>query len=78
MTPGRRRISGCDDCPLVARRDFLERATLAVAGAFAALGLSPARSRALGVRLGRGTWSRDEEHAYPIPASDGATIDKEN
>jgi Rieske Fe-S protein len=22
-------------------------------------------------------WSRDEEHAYPIPAGDGATIDKD-
>jgi len=22
-------------------------------------------------------WSRDEEHAYPIPATDGATIDKD-
>jgi len=78
VTPGGRSISGCDDCPLVARRDFLEHATIAVAVAFAALGLSPARSRALGVRLGRAAWSRDEEHAYPIPTSDGAMIDKEN
>jgi len=30
------------------------------------------------VRFGGALWSRDEEHAYPIPAGDGATIDKEN
>lgn len=68
----------CRDCPLVDRRDFLERATLAVGSALTALGISPRQAKALSVRLGRSLWSRDEEHAYPIPQSDGATIDKEN
>jgi Rieske Fe-S protein len=62
----------------VDRRDFLERATIAVSAAFATLGVTPTRSRGLVVRVGRAAWSRDEEHAYPIPPSDGATIDKEN
>jgi len=44
----------------------------------ATLGLSPAEARAVSVRFGGALWSRDEEHAYPIPAGDGATIDKEN
>jgi Rieske Fe-S protein len=62
----------------VDRRGFLEHATIAVAGAFAALGLSPVPSGALTLRFGGVLWSRDEEHAYPIPPSDGATIDKDN
>jgi nitrite reductase/ring-hydroxylating ferredoxin subunit len=68
----------CRECPLLDRRDFLGQATIVVGGALAVLGLSPSRARALSVRFGRAVWSRDEEHAYPIPASDGATIDKEN
>jgi len=77
MTVGRR-VQGCETCPLVDRRDFLEHATIAVASALAALGLSPVQCRALDRRFGRAVWSRDEEHAYPIPATDGVTIDKEN
>ncbi|HYL21463.1 MAG TPA: Rieske (2Fe-2S) protein [Gemmatimonadales bacterium] len=52
--------------------------TVLVGGVVAALGLSPAEARAVRVRFGRALWSRDEEHAYPLPAGDGATIDKEN
>lgn len=33
---------------------------------------------ALNVRLGAPVWSKDEEHAYPIPATDSTTIDKDN
>lgn len=74
------RGGSCADCPLGAagRRDFLREALLAVAGAYAALGLAPERAVALSVRLGSALSSRDEEHTYPLPASDGATIDKEN
>jgi Rieske Fe-S protein len=57
----------CGDCPLpdrIDRRGFLELAMVAFAGA-------------LSVGFGRASWSRDEEHAYPIPATDGATIDKD-
>jgi Rieske Fe-S protein len=51
---------------------------VAVAGALAALAVAPAQAGALSVRFGRAIWSRDEEHAYPIPATDGTTIDKDN
>jgi nitrite reductase/ring-hydroxylating ferredoxin subunit len=68
----------CADCALLKRRDFLERAMVAVAGALAALAVAPAQAGALSVRFGRAIWSRDEEHAYPIPATDGTTIDKDN
>jgi len=71
----------CSDCPLpgiINRRDFLDRATVAVAGALVALGVAPARAGALSVRFGRAIRSTGEEHAYPIPAADGATIDKDN
>jgi Rieske Fe-S protein len=67
----------CDACPLQRRRDFLREALLAVAGAYATLGAASARS-ALSVRVGRALSSNGEEHAYPIPTSDGALIDKEN
>jgi Rieske Fe-S protein len=63
---------------MVDRRAFVENVTLLVGGVVAALGLSPADARAVTVRFGRALWNRDEEHAYPIPAGDGATIDKEN
>jgi Rieske Fe-S protein len=71
-------FAACDDCPLERRRDFLREALLAVAGAYATLGAAPARAAALSVRFGRALSGGDEEHAYPIPAADGAMIDKDN
>ncbi len=68
----------CDTCPLEGRRAFLRDALLAVAGAYAALGAAPARAAALSVRFGRALSSGDEEHTYPLPATDGALIDKDN
>jgi Rieske Fe-S protein len=43
---------------------------------FAALGLSLRDAQALPVRAVAALASRGEERTYPIPASDGATIDK--
>jgi nitrite reductase/ring-hydroxylating ferredoxin subunit len=68
----------CQGCVVRGRRDFLQEAMLALAGAYATLGLSPARAAALSVRLSTALSNRGEEHVYPIPADDGATIDKEN
>jgi nitrite reductase/ring-hydroxylating ferredoxin subunit len=68
----------CDGCHIAGRRDFLRDAWLAVAGAYATLGASPTRASALRVRFDRALSSRDEEHSYPIPATDGALIDKDN
>lgn len=58
----------CTDCPLpryIDRRNFLQLAMVAFGGA-------------LNLRLGRAIWSRDEEHAYPIPAADSTIIDKDH
>jgi len=78
MTTRRDRPSACPGCPIVDRRAFVENVTVLVGSVVATLGLSPAEARAVSVRFGGALWSRDEEHAYPIPAGDGATIDKEN
>jgi nitrite reductase/ring-hydroxylating ferredoxin subunit len=71
----------CDGCGLAGggggRRDFLREALGAVAAAFAGLGAAPAHAAALVVRFGSALAVRDEEHTYPIPAADGATIDKD-
>lgn len=68
----------CDRCPLVERRDFLREAGVAAAAICAALGIPVRGAQALAIRFGGPRSSRDEEHAYPIPATDGATIDREN
>lgn len=69
---------GCDACTLVERRSFLRNTTLAVAGIFAGLGIPASSASALTWRLMRPLASRDEEHTYPIPVADGASIDKDN
>lgn len=60
----------CDGCPLVPRRDFLRDAGLLAAGllfagAMPMEAITPVRESA-------------EEKTYPIPAKDGAQIDKGN
>jgi nitrite reductase/ring-hydroxylating ferredoxin subunit len=69
---------GCDDCPFVDRRAFLANAVRLAAGAFLALGAAPARAAALQVGLTRGTRVHGDQHVFPIPAGDGAAIDKDN
>lgn len=72
----------CDGCPLiVSRREFVRSAGV-VAGIVAALGLTPSRGRAMPL-LGmtapvRRAGGRDQEKAYPIPATDGVQIDRDN
>jgi nitrite reductase/ring-hydroxylating ferredoxin subunit len=68
----------CDACPLVERRSFLRDAGLTVAAIFAGLGVPGRRARALAIRFAGPSASVGEEHTYPIPAADGATIDKDN
>lgn len=65
-------------CPLAERRAFLQEVSLLVASLFAAVGASPARAATLGLRLARGFASTGAEQGYPIPTTDGATIDKDN
>jgi Rieske Fe-S protein len=71
-------VSGpdCGRCELEGRRDFL-RAAASLLATFAALGASPAVAEALTVRAGAALRVRGTDVTYPIPAADGATIDKQ-
>jgi Rieske Fe-S protein len=73
----------CDGCPLVDRRQFVRSAGVMALGIIAALGLKPAVGEAmpfLGYTkpIDGGASARDQEKAYPIPATDGAQIDRDN
>lgn len=63
-------------CALEERREFL-RAAATFLATMAALGVSPAAAEAMSVRAGRALRVRGTDVTYPIPAADGATIDKE-
>lgn len=67
----------CDACPLATRRSFLRDAALAVAGTFVALGAAPRAARAMTVAFGRAERVSGDERTYPVPAQDGATIDRD-
>ena len=74
-----RELEGCECCPLTEmreRRAFLRDAASTVIGMFAALGVSPSVARALPLRVAAAIARRGDERVYPIPASDGAVIDK--
>jgi Rieske Fe-S protein len=60
------------------RRAFVRDATLSVAALFAALGMTPMGAAAAPVTPARAGVGAGEEKSYPIPAQDGAQIDKEN
>jgi Rieske Fe-S protein len=69
----------CESCPLgeaVARRDFLRDAVARTLVAVGALGLLPSASTALTTTFARGVGSRTDK-AYPLPATDGVVIDKD-
>ncbi|HQR18764.1 MAG TPA: Rieske (2Fe-2S) protein [Gemmatimonadales bacterium] len=66
----------CTDCPTEGRRDFL-RAAASFLATLAALGVPPAAAEAFTVRGGRALAVLGTDATYPIPAADGATIDKE-
>ena len=67
----------CPGCPLLERRTFLRDASVILTGIVAGLGGTPGRAGALGVSFGRALRSAGDEHTYPIPAADGATIDRD-
>ena len=71
--------NACSGCPLADRREFLRDAAGLALGLLAGLGLAPAHAGALTIRevTGRGRPGRSD-CSYPIPASDGATIDKKH
>ena len=69
----------CESCSLADRRTFLTQAAALVAGALIGIGMTAERATAMpltimtGLRLPNG-----KDVTYPIPAADGATIDKDN
>jgi len=68
----------CAECPLsdaIERRDFLRRAAVAAATAIGAIALDATRVGAFPVAFASGTGPRTDK-AYPVPAADGAVIDK--
>jgi len=70
-------VSGhdCGGCELEGRRDFL-RAAASLLATFVTLGASPAVAEAMTIRTGSALAVRGTDVTYPIPAADGATIDK--
>lgn len=62
----------CNGCALVARREFLRNAALALV----TLGVAPALASAAPVAFVQPIASSREEATYPIPAADGTQIDK--
>lgn len=75
----RQQDTDCSGCGLADRRRFLMQAAAAVATVMVGLGMSAERALAMplgivsGVRLPNG-----KDASYPIPATDGATIDHDN
>lgn len=68
--------ASCRGCALADRRAFLRDLSLTVAGAVASLGALPATARAAGIRFIEATGVAGVEHRYPIPATDGVSIDR--
>jgi nitrite reductase/ring-hydroxylating ferredoxin subunit len=70
----------CSACPDGAdRREFLRDAAQIAIGILVGLGLSPARAAALAITHATGRRvPGSSDSVYPIPPSDGATVDKEN
>jgi nitrite reductase/ring-hydroxylating ferredoxin subunit len=76
---GSQEEESCACCPLadaMERRAFLRDVLVSAAGVLAALGASTREAHALPVRIVTALASRGDERLYPIPASDGAVIDK--
>ena len=71
------RTDPCSGCGREGRRSFLLQALAAGAGALAGLGATPGTASGLTVRLVSALRRLGAEATYPIPAADGATIDKD-
>lgn len=73
-----------DDCEAAScflptsRRRFLRDSMLSVAGAMVGVGMTRASALAMPLEFTEGTRQADPTVTYPIPAADGAQIDKKN
>lgn len=68
----------CNDCALLARRDFVRDASRAAVAVLVALGVAPAVAAAAPLDVLSTMRRAGEEQSYPIPAADGVQIDKHN
>jgi nitrite reductase/ring-hydroxylating ferredoxin subunit len=68
----------CAGCTLHSRRDFLLDALRASAAALVAIGLVPDGADAMPLRWISAVATKGGEKSYPVPASDGVQIDKDN
>lgn len=68
----------CSGCEGASRRDFIVDALRAGAAVVAALGLNAANADAMPVRVMSALRSVGSDKTYPIPATDGVNIDKDN
>jgi Rieske Fe-S protein len=71
-------VSDCTNCSTIDRRGFLRDATAALAAVMAALSATPREAAAIPMSLGSAIRVLGNELTYPIPADDGATIDRDN
>ena len=78
-TKGDTRIPACGGCAgEPSRRDFVRRSAAAVAAVLAAVGVPPSAAAALPVRFRAGREADAGELTFPVPAADGALIDRRN
>jgi Rieske Fe-S protein len=68
----------CRNCAVLDRRNFLRDASLAVVGVFATLGAFPSFASAAPLEFVTALGGGREDKTYPLPAKDGAQIDKDN
>src|SRR4051812_39794867 len=78
MMDTRDHTDGCDECALrtVERRAFLRDAVAQILAGIAVLSAVSAKASALPIMFIEGTGERTDK-AYPIPAADGVSIDKD-
>lgn len=73
-------MGSCRECPVadsVGRRAFLQDAAARAAAILVALGAAASEARALPVHFVSAPSGTGDERSYPIPAADGAVIDRE-
>ena len=69
----------CGGCELADRRRFLTQAAAMVVGAMVGLGMNAERATAMPLDFLAGTRAPNgKDVSFPIPAADGATIDRDN
>ena len=72
-------MSDCTkECHGPDRREFLKRVTTALGAIMTGFAATPREVAALPFALGGPLGARGDELTYPLPAADGATIDRDN